>query len=103
MCVCLCVYGGFLSLVMWMATRSSYGFPHESINLQSLSSSEMMPRGPYFGRSGSLLGMNMISNVQNGNSSNSSIDSGFGIKPETSLASEWSTEEQLKLEVGLEK
>ncbi|XP_033131196.1 uncharacterized protein LOC103831233 isoform X2 [Brassica rapa] len=88
---------------MWMATRSSSGFPHESINFQSLSSSEMIPMGPYFGRSGSLLGMNMISNVQNGNSSNSSIDSGSGIKPETSLASEWSTEEQLKLEVGLEK
>ncbi|CAN6934136.1 hypothetical protein YC2023_079682 [Brassica napus] len=88
---------------MWMATRSSSGFPHESINFQSLSSSEMMPMGPYFGRSGSLLGMNMISNVQNGNSSNSSLDSGSGIKPETSLASEWSTEEQLKLEVGLEK
>ncbi|KAF8080509.1 hypothetical protein N665_0937s0011 [Sinapis alba] len=98
---------------MWMATRSSSGFRHEetlsSINFQSLSSSEMIPMGPYLGRSGSLLGMNMITNVTNsglvqtGNSSNSSLDSVSGVKLDTSLASEWSTEEQLKLEVGLEK
>lgn len=65
--------------------------------------------GPYFGRSGGLLGMNMMSNnansglVQNGYSSNSSLDSVSGLKVDAPLASEWSTEEQLRLEVGLEK
>lgn len=65
--------------------------------------------GPYFGRSGGLPGMNMMSNnansglVQNGYSSNSSLDSVSGLKVDASLASEWSTEEQLRLEVGLEK
>lgn len=95
---------------MWMATRSdsmSSMMSCHAINFQSLSSSEMIPMG----RSGSLLGMNMISNnvtnsglVQTGNSSNSSLDSvSGGLKLDTSLASEWSTEEQIKLEVGLEK
>ncbi|KAG2321903.1 hypothetical protein Bca52824_015116 [Brassica carinata] len=99
---------------MWMATRSdslSSMMSCHAINFQSLSSSEMIPMGPYMGRSGSLLGMNMISNnvtnsglVQTGNSSNSSLDSvSGGLKLDTSLASEWSTEEQIKLEVGLEK
>ncbi|CAF2062223.1 hypothetical protein Bca4012_100967 [Brassica carinata] len=97
---------------MWMATRSSSGFGHEgsslsSINFQTNTSSSEM--GPYFGRSGGLLGMNMMSNnansglVQNGYSSNSSLDSVSGLKVDAPLASEWSTEEQLRLEVGLEK
>lgn len=94
-----------------MATRSSSGFGHEgslsSINFQTNTSSSEM--GPYFGRSGALLGMNMMSSnansglvVQNGYSSNSSLDSVSGLKPDTPLATEWSTEEQLRLEVGLE-
>ncbi|KAL0700890.1 hypothetical protein Bca4012_057012 [Brassica carinata] len=92
---------------MWMATRSSSGFGHEgslsSINFQTSASSEM---GSYFGRSGGLLGMNMISNnvssglVQNGNYS---LDSVSGAKPDASLASEWSAQEQFRLEDGLEK
>ncbi|KAF2593595.1 hypothetical protein F2Q70_00044857 [Brassica cretica] len=97
---------------MWMATRSSSGFGHEgsslsSINFQTNTSSSEM--GPYFGRSGALLGMNMMSNnansglVQNGYSSNSSLESVSGLKVDAPLASEWSTEEQLRLEVGLEK
>ncbi|KAJ0256214.1 hypothetical protein HA466_0092070 [Hirschfeldia incana] len=98
---------------MWMATRSSSGFGHEgslsSINFQTNTSSAEM--GPYFGRSGALLGMNMMSSNansglgQNGYSSNSSLDSVSGLKPDTPppLASEWSTEEQLRLEVGLER
>ncbi|KAF8080600.1 hypothetical protein N665_0933s0011 [Sinapis alba] len=96
---------------MWMATRSSSGFGHEeslsSINFQTNTSSEM---GPYLGRSGGdLLGMNMMSSnanyglVQNGYSSNYSLDSVSGVKPDASLASKWSTQEQLRLEVGLEK
>ncbi|KAJ0241407.1 Uncharacterized protein HA466_0218090 [Hirschfeldia incana] len=84
---------------MWMATRSdsvsSMMNPH-AINFQSLSSSEM---GPYLGRSGSLLGMNMISN----NVTNSGLVQTGNSSLDTSLASEWSTEEQLKLEAGLEK
>ncbi|ESQ28464.1 hypothetical protein EUTSA_v10018953mg [Eutrema salsugineum] len=101
---------------MWMATRSNSGFRHEeslssmmsrhAINFQSNTSSEMIQMGPYFGRSGALLGMNMINNVassgliQTGNCSNDSVS---GLKLDTSLASEWSTEEQFKLEDGLEK
>uniref|UniRef100_A0A1J3GKY8 Uncharacterized protein n=1 Tax=Noccaea caerulescens TaxID=107243 RepID=A0A1J3GKY8_NOCCA len=105
---------------MWMATRSDSGFCHgdslssmmsrHAINFQSnTSSSETIPMGPYLGRSGSLLGMNMINNVaspgliQTGSSSNSSVGSVPGPKLETSFASEWSTEEQYKLEDGLEK
>ncbi|CAH8358879.1 unnamed protein product [Eruca vesicaria subsp. sativa] len=93
---------------MWMATRSdsmsSMMNPH-AINFQSLSSSEMVPMSPYFGQSGSLLGMNMISNVTNSGlvQTGNSSDSVSGPKLDTSLASEWSTEEQLKLEIGLEK
>ncbi|KAJ4874547.1 hypothetical protein Rs2_39565 [Raphanus sativus] len=65
----------------------------------------MIPMGPYLGRSGSLLGMHMISNVSNSGlvQTGNSFDSVSGLKLDTSLASEWSTEEQLKLEVGLEK
>ncbi|CAA7058227.1 unnamed protein product [Microthlaspi erraticum] len=101
---------------MWMATRSDSGFCHgeslssmmsrHAINFQSNTSSEMIPMGPYLGRSGSLLGMNMINNVvspgliQNGNSSNSSFGSVPGVKLDPC---EWSTEEQFKLEDGLEK
>ncbi|CAH2066096.1 unnamed protein product [Thlaspi arvense] len=104
---------------MWMATRSNSGFCHEeslssmvtrhAINFQSNTSSEMVQMGPYLGRSGALLGMNMINNaansgfIQTGNSSNSSLDSVSGLKLDTSLASEWSTQEQFKLEEGLEK
>ncbi|VVA94466.1 unnamed protein product [Arabis nemorensis] len=103
-----------------MATRSNSGFRHEeslssmmsrhAINFQSNTSSEVIPMGSYLGRTGVLSGMNMmmINNaansglIQTGNSSNS-LDSVSGLKLDTSLASEWSNEEQYKLEDGLEK
>lgn len=113
------MYGSIrVSSIMWMATRSNSGFRHEeslssmmsrhAINFQSNASSEMIPMGPYLSRSGALSGMNMINNaatpglIQTGNSSNH-LDSVSGLKLYTSMASEWSNEEQYKLEDGLEK
>lgn len=87
---------------MWMATRSNSGFEslssmmsRHAINFQSNISSEMIPMGPY-------LGMSMINAAYPGSSSNP-LDLDSGPKLDTSMASEWSTEEQYKLEDGLEK
>ncbi|KAL1223637.1 hypothetical protein V5N11_033879 [Cardamine amara subsp. amara] len=95
---------------MWMATRSNSGFFHEeslssmmsrhAINFQSNTSSEMVSMSPYLGMS--MINVASPGLVQTGSSSNP-IDLVSGIKLDTSLASEWSNEEQYKLEDGLEK
>ncbi|CAN8238787.1 unnamed protein product [Cochlearia groenlandica] len=97
-----------------MATQSNSGFRHEeslgsvmnlhAMNFQTNTSSEMNQMCPYLGPNGSVGAfseMSMVNNVNNhgfiqtGSCSNSSL--------ETSLASEWSNEEQFRLENGLEK
>lgn len=96
---------------MRLATRSNSGLEslssmmsRHAINFQSNnSSSEMVSMSP------SYLAMSMINVaspglVQTGNSSSPSLDLvSSGQKLDTSFASEWSNEEQYKLEDGLEK
>lgn len=121
---------GFVGLRK-MATQSNSGFRHDgtlssmmsrhAINFQSgavNSTPEMIPVGAYFGPSSGMSGVhfpgnsgvNMINAAphglhQSGNSSAASLllDSVPGLKVDGSLASEWSAEEQYKLEEGLEK
>ncbi|XP_010415400.1 PREDICTED: uncharacterized protein LOC104701413 [Camelina sativa] len=88
---------------MWMATRSNSGFEslnsmmsRHAFNFQTNNSSEMIPMGPY-------LGMSMINAATSPGSSSNPLDLVSGPKLDTSMVSEWSTEEQYKLEDGLEK
>ncbi|XP_010531890.1 PREDICTED: uncharacterized protein LOC104808054 isoform X2 [Tarenaya hassleriana] len=114
-----------------MATQSNSGFQRDgslssmvsrhAINFQSgavNSTSDMIPMGSYFDPSSGIYtqnfpgnsGMNVINAtpsglLQPGNSSASSLllDSVPSLKIDASLASEWSAEEQYRLEEGLEK
>ncbi|XP_010511766.1 PREDICTED: uncharacterized protein LOC104787818 [Camelina sativa] len=88
---------------MWMATRSNSGLEslnsmmsRYAFNFQTNNSSEMIPMGPY-------LGMSMINAATSPGSSSNPLDLVSGPKHDTSMVSEWSTEEQYKLEDGLEK
>ncbi|XP_021909835.1 uncharacterized protein LOC110823706 isoform X2 [Carica papaya] len=102
-------YDGTLSSVM---NRHAISFQSAAIN----STSEMIPMGTYIGVSTSPAGLILPGNssmvtaapstiIQPGNSSAASLllDSVPGLKHESSLAVEWSVDEQYKLEEGLEK
>ncbi|XP_019057685.1 PREDICTED: uncharacterized protein LOC104809794 isoform X4 [Tarenaya hassleriana] len=93
-----------------MMSRHAINFQSGAVN----STSEMIPMGVYFGLSSGMSGAISDLNVtnaappgliQSGNSSASSLlmDPVPGLKIDSSLASEWSAEEQYRLVEGFEK